>query len=131
MVHARSFFYDAAGCLVSSLERTMTLGYPSFITSHLRHLRSREKTAAESNCCGCKSLTYDKVTALLGRRGWPTDGVEDYCTWLGHALANRGYCLNQVRVPWQEMGWLGALRWLWRESAAEWRKLMALSSIQR
>jgi glycosyltransferase involved in cell wall biosynthesis len=57
------------------------------------------------------------VIALLGRRGGPTCGVEDYCTWLGRALANRGRCLNQVRVPWQETGWLRALRWLWRESA--------------
>src|SRR5919198_5223218 len=57
------------------------------------------------------------VTALLGRRDAPTDGGEDYCTWLGRALTTRGRCLNQVRVPWQEKGWLRALRWLWRERA--------------
>ena len=28
--------------------------------------------------------------ALLGRRDMPTDGVEDYCTFLGRALAQRG-----------------------------------------
>lgn len=57
--------------------------------------------------------------ALLGRRDMPTDGVEDYCTYLGPALAERGVELRQVRVPWTE-GWLRALRGLWRESAA-WR----------
>jgi glycosyltransferase involved in cell wall biosynthesis len=65
------------------------------------------------------------VTALLGRRDAPTDGVEDYCTWLGRALANKGRCLNRVRVPWQETGWLRALRWLWRESAG-WRERWVL-----
>src|SRR5919106_2150509 len=57
------------------------------------------------------------VIALLGRRGGPTCGVEDYCTWLGRALTNRGCCLKQVRVPWEETGWPRAFHWLWRESA--------------
>jgi glycosyltransferase involved in cell wall biosynthesis len=58
--------------------------------------------------------------ALLGRRDTPVDGVEDYCTFLGRALAARGIELKQARVPWMEGGWIGGLRWLARESTA-WR----------
>jgi len=58
--------------------------------------------------------------ALLGRRDTPTDGVEDYCTFLGRALEARGIELKQERVPWFENGWIGALRWLARECTA-WR----------
>jgi glycosyltransferase involved in cell wall biosynthesis len=56
--------------------------------------------------------------ALLGRRDTPVDGVEDYCTFLGRALAARGIELRQVRVPWNEKGCIGALRQLKRECAA-------------
>jgi glycosyltransferase involved in cell wall biosynthesis len=38
------------------------------------------------------------------------DGVEDYCTFLGRALAAQGIDLRLVRVPWNEGGWIGALR---------------------
>jgi glycosyltransferase involved in cell wall biosynthesis len=58
--------------------------------------------------------------ALLGRRDTPVDGVEDYCTFLGRALAARGIRLEQVRVPWMENGWIGSSRWLAQESLA-WR----------
>jgi hypothetical protein len=60
------------------------------------------------------------LIALLGRRDAPVDGVEDYCTYLGQALALRGIALKQARVPWKEEGWLRALRRLWSESAP-WR----------
>jgi glycosyltransferase involved in cell wall biosynthesis len=58
--------------------------------------------------------------ALLGRRDMPTDGVEDYCIFLGQALATRGIQLQQARVSWIENGWLGSLRQLSRECTA-WR----------
>jgi glycosyltransferase involved in cell wall biosynthesis len=58
--------------------------------------------------------------ALLGRQDTPTDGVEDYCTFLGRALSAKGIELKQARVPWLDNGWIGGLRWLARESAA-WR----------
>jgi glycosyltransferase involved in cell wall biosynthesis len=58
--------------------------------------------------------------ALLGCRNEPADGVEDYCTFLGRALAPRGVTLEQVRVKWDKQGWLGALRQLQRDSAS-WR----------
>ncbi len=58
--------------------------------------------------------------ALLGRKDEPVDGVEDYCTFLGEALARRGVKLTQVRVNWVDQGWLVALRRLCRD-AAEWR----------
>ena len=50
----------------------------------------------------------------------PTDGVEDYCTFLGRALAQRGVKLDLARVEWFDRGWVPALWRLWRESAA-WR----------
>jgi len=58
------------------------------------------------------------LIALLGRRDYPTDGVEDYCTYLGKALKERGVALQLVRVPWAEKGWFYALRWLWQEARA-------------
>jgi glycosyltransferase involved in cell wall biosynthesis len=58
--------------------------------------------------------------ALLGRRDVPTDGVEDYCSFLGAALARHGINLHQVRVSWDEQGWRRALRQLWSESR-DWR----------
>jgi glycosyltransferase involved in cell wall biosynthesis len=56
------------------------------------------------------------MIALLGKRDLPTDGVEDYCTFLGEALARQGICLEIVRVPWFERGWIRALSELWRRS---------------
>lgn len=58
--------------------------------------------------------------ALLGRQDVPTDGIADYCLFLAGGLAPLGIELEQVRVPWAEIGWIGALRQLWRESAG-WR----------
>lgn len=55
--------------------------------------------------------------ALLGRRDVPTDGIEDYCSFLGEACACQNIELRQERVRWVEKGWLGALRALWEESA--------------
>ena len=52
--------------------------------------------------------------ALLGRRDTPVDGVEDYCTFLGRALAAKGIELRLARVPWMDNGWIGGLRWLAR-----------------
>jgi glycosyltransferase involved in cell wall biosynthesis len=71
------------------------------------------------------STTHDPVNpvkwiALLGRQDIPTDGVEDYCTFLGRALATQGIEMKQARVAWMEKGWTGALRQLSRECAA-WR----------
>jgi glycosyltransferase involved in cell wall biosynthesis len=58
--------------------------------------------------------------ALLGRRDVPADGIEDYCAFLGRALAPHDVDLKLVRVNWNERGWLSALRQLSRD-AAEWR----------
>jgi len=60
----------------------------------------------------------EKWVALLGRQDKPTDGVEDYCVFLGGALAKRGIELKRIRAPWAEIGWIGSLRQLRRESAA-------------
>lgn len=58
--------------------------------------------------------------ALLGKKDAPTDGVEDYCRFLGAALARRGTTLSQVRVAWETVGWRDALRKLSKESE-KWR----------
>lgn len=60
------------------------------------------------------------VIALLGRRDEPTDGVEDYCRWLGRALEHHGCVLDPVRVNWDQIGWRAALGAL-EASAANWR----------
>jgi glycosyltransferase involved in cell wall biosynthesis len=61
-----------------------------------------------------------KWIALLGRRDEPTDGVEDYCTFLGEALRRHGIELKQARVPWMEKGWIGALRQI-SDDCSAWR----------
>ncbi len=43
--------------------------------------------------------------AVLGRREEPTDGVEEYCSYLGQALAAEGINLSCTRVKWAEIGW--------------------------
>lgn len=50
--------------------------------------------------------------ALLGHRDTPVDGVEDYCTFVGRALAEREIDLQISRVSWAEQGWIAALRQL-------------------
>ena len=62
----------------------------------------------------------NEVIALLGRRDFPTDGLEDYCTWLARELFKRGYAMKMLRVPWSEQGRLRSLRRLWQESA-QWQ----------
>jgi glycosyltransferase involved in cell wall biosynthesis len=61
-----------------------------------------------------------KWIALLGRPDKPTDGVEDYCTFLAKALEARGTAMSLARVSWMEDGWFDGLRKLWRESV-KWR----------
>jgi glycosyltransferase involved in cell wall biosynthesis len=58
--------------------------------------------------------------ALLGRRDEPTDGVRDYCGWLGRALEERGSSLVEAEVAWAKLGWGRALAELWRQASA-WR----------
>jgi glycosyltransferase involved in cell wall biosynthesis len=63
------------------------------------------------------------MIALLGRIDKPTDGLDDYCNFLGQALARHDVTLKRVYVPWNDEGWIRPLRRLWRESAAwqgEW-----------
>jgi glycosyltransferase involved in cell wall biosynthesis len=57
-----------------------------------------------------------RVIALLGRRDEPTDGVADYCSFLAQALQRHNVELEIVHVPWADLGWRGAMRWLSRES---------------
>jgi len=58
----------------------------------------------------------ERCVALLGRRDEPTDGVEDYCTWLARALAPLGITLELSRVPWTRVGWRPALAALRRQA---------------
>jgi glycosyltransferase involved in cell wall biosynthesis len=46
----------------------------------------------------------------MGRRDTPTDGVEDYCTFLGRALTQHDVKLEQLRTEWSEKGWKAALQ---------------------
>jgi glycosyltransferase involved in cell wall biosynthesis len=67
-----------------------------------------------------RSLNPVKWIALLGRPDKPTDGVEDYCTFLAKALQDRGTTMDLQRVRWMEDGWFLGLWQLWRRSPA-WR----------
>ena len=68
-----------------------------------------ERLAGETPAVGASLI------ALLGKLETPTDGVEDYCHWLGGALAKSGWQLQRSYLPWPR-GWFAALGWLWRES---------------
>jgi glycosyltransferase involved in cell wall biosynthesis len=83
-----------------------------------RGLESESVSASTAN--PTESAKRETWVALLGRRDMPTDGVEDYCIFLGRALAARGIELKQARVPWIENGWVSSLRQLYRECTA-WR----------
>ena len=60
------------------------------------------------------------LIALLGRRDSPTDGVQDYCGFLGRALPRHGVTFTIARVDWVKKGWLAALWELWHSSES-WR----------
>jgi glycosyltransferase involved in cell wall biosynthesis len=60
------------------------------------------------------------IVALLGRRDAQSDGVQDYCEFLGAGLEQLGIELTIARVEWNQSGWLGAMKELWRVSEA-WR----------
>jgi hypothetical protein len=65
------------------------------------------------------NTSTEKWIALLGRRDLPTDGVEDYCKFLGHALARRGVEFKKIRLNWMDEGWTSAL-WKLRRESTEW-----------
>lgn len=60
------------------------------------------------------------LIALLGRKDQPTDAVEDYCRYLGAALAPHDFQLEIRRVPWDSRGWAGSLEAL-RLMSDGWR----------
>lgn len=70
-------------------------------------------------------VTNGSMVFLLGRRDEPTDGVEDYCVYLGRALETRGFAANLVRVPWARLGWGRGLLWVFRQSR-HWRRTWVL-----
>lgn len=65
-------------------------------------------------------MSAEPIVALVGRRDEPTDGVADYCEWLGGAVGEFGYRLETVRLEWAARGWRGALADL-HERAEAWR----------
>jgi glycosyltransferase involved in cell wall biosynthesis len=70
-------------------------------------------------------MSKQRIIALLGRRDAPTDAVEEYCRYLGEALAQHEYDLTIERVAWQERGWAPALRRL-RHHASGWKGIWVL-----
>ena len=65
-------------------------------------------------------MSAKRIVALVGRRDEPTDGVADYCAWLGGAIGRYGYEFETFRVDWLERGWRAALADL-QEKAVAWR----------
>jgi glycosyltransferase involved in cell wall biosynthesis len=61
-----------------------------------------------------------RIIALVGRRDEPTDGVWDYCGWLGGSLADHGVQFETIRINWFELGWRAALAEL-KNNAKSWR----------
>jgi glycosyltransferase involved in cell wall biosynthesis len=50
------------------------------------------------------------IIGLLGRKDEPTDAVEEYCRYLGNALATHDFAMQIRRVPWEKHGWSDALK---------------------
>src|SRR5271154_6432657 len=65
-------------------------------------------------------MSAERIVALVGQRDQPTDGVADYCAWLGGGLQSCGCELETFRVRWPEIGWSAALAEL-KEKANQWR----------
>ena len=65
-------------------------------------------------------MSGQRVIALLGRPDAPPDAVEEYCRYLGEALAPEGFELTIERVAWPETGWTRAASVL-RRRARAWR----------
>jgi glycosyltransferase involved in cell wall biosynthesis len=65
-------------------------------------------------------MSERRVIALLGRRDKPTDAVEEYCRYLGEALAAHNFTVEIRRVPWNERSWASSLEAL-RLQAQAWR----------
>jgi len=65
-------------------------------------------------------MNSQSVIALLGRRDEPTDGVEDYCRFLGQALRSLGVELELDYFSWAEGGWRAASGEL-KEKAKAWK----------
>ena len=63
-------------------------------------------------------MSAKRIVALVGRRDEPTDGVADYCAWLGGAIGRYGYEFETFRVDWLERGWRAALADLQEKSVA-------------
>src|ERR1700685_1678811 len=61
-----------------------------------------------------------RIHALLGRRDEPTDGVADFCDFLGKALVPRNIALQAEQLHWFEDGWPRALASLDSQSK-NWR----------
>jgi glycosyltransferase involved in cell wall biosynthesis len=70
-------------------------------------------------------MSHERVIALLGRRDEPTDAVEEYCRYLGEALAAHSFNVEIRRVPWNEHGWPASLNAL-RLQAESWRNTWIL-----
>jgi glycosyltransferase involved in cell wall biosynthesis len=51
-----------------------------------------------------------RCIAVLGRPDRPTDGVEDYCQYLGKALTDKGASLEILRVQWADSNWRESVR---------------------
>jgi glycosyltransferase involved in cell wall biosynthesis len=65
-------------------------------------------------------MSRQNVIALLGRRDYPTDAIEEYCRYLGVALREHDCDLQIERVDWEGRGWRAALRSL-RRRVKGWR----------
>jgi glycosyltransferase involved in cell wall biosynthesis len=64
-------------------------------------------------------VSEKRIIALIGRRDEPTDGVWDYCRWLGGSLVDHGYQFETIRMNWLELGWRAALAEL-KNNAKSW-----------
>src|SRR5579863_9442648 len=70
-------------------------------------------------------MSQQRVICLLGRRDEPTDALEEYCGYLGEALAGRSFQTEIRRVPWDQHGWAASFDAL-RLQAESWRGVWVL-----
>lgn len=56
-----------------------------------------------------------KIVLLTGRRDRPTDGVHDYCDYLGCALRLHGIEVHLREVAWDQVTWPATVRAIFRQ----------------
>jgi len=77
--------------------------------------------------CVRRSRMKGRTITLLGRRDEPTDGREEYCSWLGQGLVPLGYELEAFRMRRADKAWRAAIDELRKRAVAQNGEALAVA----